>query len=132
MEKELRIGNLIAIKSLFTGCTNFKAVDHMDFFNIIAQDEVGRFMGDYQPIPLTEEWLMKFGYFADNGNKEIGLMYSLDDDYSYGVFIEKRKYYFNFQTPDKQFIHKKIKYVHQLQNLYFALTNKELTAKELI
>jgi len=63
-----------------------------------------------KPIPLTEEWLTKFGFKKDDGffNKD-------------GVWL----------TPDfgldgiNPF--KPIKYVHQLQNLFFAITGEELT-----
>ena len=63
----------------------------------------------FEPIPLTEEWLLKFGF------KKIGNRYGNG---------HKRKVILN-----KQFYHSiagYIKYVHQLQNLYFALTQTEL------
>jgi uncharacterized protein YukJ len=74
------------------------------------------------PIPITEEWLLKFGFtrikskttycddgFIDVWNKD-GFL--LDDK---GVLIE---YTENFV---------RIYYVHQLQNLYFALQGEELS-----
>ena len=63
-------------------------------------------------IPLTEDWLIKFGYTKEGSNFWfIGhIVWEYDD----GVFI-----------CDKNGI--TLKYVHQLQNLYFALTGKELT-----
>lgn len=68
------------------------------------------------PIPLTEEWLERFG-LSKWKNKKIWskscilIYYSAKDGFSYG----------------KAHARTKIKYVHQLQNLYFALTSEELT-----
>lgn len=62
------------------------------------------------PIPLTEEWLFKFGFEgSDIDNYSIEL--------SNGNF-------FILDSLDP--IARNIFYVHQLQNLYFALTGKEL------
>lgn len=60
-----------------------------------------------KPIPLTEEWLKRFN--------SLGNAISNDVD---GVFmwINGEKLY--------------IAHVHQLQNLYFALTGEELTIKD--
>ena len=73
---------------------------------------------DFTPIPLTEEWLLKFGFEYYDTVKPKG--YWLN-----GVCIEK---------IDSMLIEFKngigLKHVHQLQNLYFALTNKELTLKQ--
>ena len=69
-----------------------------------------------KPIPLTEEWLLKFGFdkidfqFIKNGIK----LFPIRDLYYRGNFPIKSD----------------IKYVHQLQNLYFALTGEELTIKD--
>jgi len=73
---------------------------------------------DLQPIPLTEEWLLKFGFKieGDNGVECSWIIgkFRLCSDAT--VFIE-----------DKNNID--VKYVHQLQNLYFVLTGEELTFK---
>lgn len=66
--------------------------------------------GMIEPIPLTEEWLLKFGFkpFVKDFTKN-------------GIIIHTRKrgYVLRKSVPI-------IKYVHQLQNLYFALTGEEL------
>jgi len=70
----------------------------------------------YKPIPLTEEWLLKFGFKKWNSK---GITYSK------GVLIihlRKRGFVIN-----KRFVEPK--HVHQLQNLYYALTGKELSIK---
>jgi hypothetical protein len=77
----------------------------------------------YQPIPLTEEWLLKFGFEIklDNFNWNAGIgineigdfKLALRYTYDFGWFYKSRC------TP--------IKYVHQLQNLYWVLCSEELT-----
>jgi hypothetical protein len=68
-----------------------------------------------KPIPITEEWLYKFGVDKDNNTLDKGkISYSL----SWKMF------YWGDDVIDH-----KIEYVHQLQNLYFALTGEELTIK---
>ena len=72
----------------------------------------------FKPIPLTEEWLLKFGFLkCDNG--------------SFYISFWGRDYYYNDCTLTMRGVNiqSKIEYVHQLQNLYFALTNEELTLK---
>tara|TARA_R110000764_G_scaffold167034_1_gene253953 strand:+ start:362 stop:691 length:330 start_codon:yes stop_codon:yes gene_type:complete len=66
------------------------------------------------PIPLTEEWLVKFG-FESSG----------DDGYSCNWDIKKMCIVQGaLFIEDKNGV--KLKHVHSLQNLYFALTGKEL------
>lgn len=75
--------------------------------------------GSIEPIELTEEWLIKFGFELN------GSMYSkypdtvIDEKLLWiGIYSDKMEYDAEFYCP---------KYVHQLQNFYFALTGKELT-----
>ena len=80
------------------------------------------------PIPLTEEWLVKFG-FELNG-----------EDYIIPNFIfEIRKklkshsdvfvLFHDSNDMDEIMESVEISHIHQLQNLYFALTNEELKIK---
>ena len=69
------------------------------------------------PIPLTEEWLLKFGFEKDS------------DGY---LIYMKSRIFIEFTTRGHYEISEydtEIKYVHQLQNLYFALTGNELEIK---
>jgi hypothetical protein len=82
----------------------------------------------FEPIPLTEGWFLKFGFeFYETEKSKV---YRLD-----GFLITyvvqgrfKGKKYLKFHSVTfENFGH--IQSVHQLQNLYFALTNKELKTK---
>ena len=76
-----------------------------------------------KPIPLTEEWLLKFGFKAHTYEDEV-FGYFLND---FGYINEYQFRIRNFIDFEGIIIPKAIKTVHQLQNLYFALTGEELT-----
>lgn len=67
-----------------------------------------------KPIPLTEQWLKDFG-FKNSGNNNYKQLHYTCMVRSHGINICNNHGYIQ-----------DIKYVHQLQNLYFALTGKEL------
>ena len=84
----------------------------------------------YKPIPLTEEWLVKFGWKRRVNHEErnlfdstgrLGIDMQLGGDYYIGYFVVLYSHYIKRIN---------IKYVHQLQNLYHALTGEELTIKQ--
>ncbi len=75
-------------------------------------------------IPLTEEILLKAG--AKDGSVSGGYEIEIDDEHALALdagelVIWCNDSFYNINT------HKK--YVHQLQNLYFALTGNELEIK---
>lgn len=73
------------------------------------------------PIPLTEEWLMKFGFEEYCGGWENNIRLE---------YVPEMSCY-QFDTDGGRIIQTRpIIYIHQLQNLYFALTGKELEIKQ--
>lgn len=75
-----------------------------------------------KPIPLTEEWLLKFG-FKKNENG----LFKLFNESEVPILLNED---LNGWTCDGiNFSVNGTQYVHQLQNLYFALTGEELTIK---
>ena len=111
---ELRIGNLIRWKS--TG--NIERVLTIDVSKGRAEYINNVNISDCEPIPLTEEWLLKFGfkdheyYWKKKKVKAVWAQRVISTGVRSGISIEKYDH---------------IRYIHQLQNLYFALTGKELT-----
>ena len=112
---ELRIGNYVSDN--FASDSFFAQVKKLDF----TRCHYGNFhscYSDLKPIPITEEWLTKKFIF-----KQI-------DKYTFvlnGIFIHKRLSGFIFNIGKRKI---KLNSIHQLQNLYFALTQKELTLNE--
>ena len=87
----------------------------------------------FKPIPLTEEWLVRFGYRKNShGHYDMGfgLMRVIKHNKNLHVYSN------GFRTWSNEDIlggfswgKTRIGYVHQLQNLYFALTGEELKLK---
>lgn len=71
----------------------------------------------FRPIPITEEWLVKFGFRSINNVWQLFPIELMDGPNGY-EFFHRALGGGKFKT---------ITYVHQLQNLYFALTDSELT-----
>jgi hypothetical protein len=98
---ELRIGNIVRYGA------NNRVLDAELFLQLL------KYTTPFEPIPLTEEWLLKFGFEFTNGYgfKIFGNWLQKEDDV----------YFYNVNGNFVQ-----INYVHQLQNLYFVLTGEEL------
>lgn len=95
------------------------------------------------PVPLTEEWLLKFGFEKkENGWFEIiykvryeNAVDNLIAAHDVEISINATSNFVcicNTALKEERSISStknKVKYVHQLQNLFFALTGKELKIK---
>ena len=78
-------------------------------------------ISQYEPIPLTEEWLLKFGFDMKDKNRL---------DWVKGAFNLERSNEDNSKFCFEVYSHYiPLDYIHQFQNLYFALTGEELTLK---
>jgi len=130
--KELRIGNFIGNKyypnNLYkVECVLHSSIHYEDVYP--WKGTVGVFALDNAlPIPLTAEWLQRFGF-------EFSWM-------SGRALIQKKiKYDLRFVRPyykdnlgeleldlrnGSTSLNTKVRHVHSLQNLYFALTGEEL------
>jgi len=107
--KELRIGNYV-----LSGCNELVKIE-----GIISKGNTGGYLLEtLKPIPITAEWLLKFGFnpFYINGKLT---HYRIN---SYFIRYDGQDFY--FELGKGMII--EIRFVHQLQNLYFALTGKEL------
>ncbi len=102
--QELRIGNYLNP----TG--SFFSVISLSPQNILSIDKTNFGLNnndDYKPIPLTDDWAVKFGY-----ENLVEMASCFKDDSKYSIEVTS-------EDLDRLF-------VHEAQNLYFALTNKEL------
>ena len=108
---ELRIGNWVQTKQ-----TEKQFQVTTSTFEVLSVVE-----SQYKPIPLTEEWLVKFGFKFDGHcsfwKSDIELTKDTGEEY-YSVFNT------HGNSLNRDGI---VEHVHQLQNLYFALTGEELT-----
>lgn len=110
--KELRIGNLIFLELGLPGL-NVHTIKGQDIADI-ANGKVT--LTSLTPIPLTPEWLERCGF----ANEPIGSNSYIKEDVKIFNFNDDGIYkMWNYKVE--------VKNVHQLQNLYFALTGEELT-----
>ena len=123
--KELRIGNWVFCDEI----NNFYPGGFIQVEEILS-DGIERSHGgltvyeldQIHPIPLTPEILEKAGFtFYDNPNKTPSRIYKIGSDFR----ICKCYNQDHFTLWDYPY-GKSIRYLHQLQNLYFALTGEEL------
>ena len=127
MINELRIGNYIQYRDK----SSLLTVESLgsNGFSTINQDGIQYGSDDiceYNGIPLTEEWLLKFGFVKNEDEYILGHL-SLEDR-SKDIYSKD----VNKEDFGSWFINSyllEIEYVHQLQNLYFALTGEELQLK---
>jgi len=116
---ELRIGNWVEQPN--DGVTRVTAILN----DLQIKTETGYIDKYCRPIPLTEEWLVKFGFDQNNVDIE-----------KYDCKWYKFSFTLDYWNAQKFFVYgyiggnKTIKHVHQLQNLYFALTGEELEIKD--
>jgi len=122
--RELRIGNLVSydnrVFEIDTIAKEFPTLNTIDFgIGVVDWNNI-------EPIPITEEWLIKFGF--------IFVQFSLKKDYKKFISIEGIRINIYKDIPCAFIVlnrsTKQLKYIHQLQNLYFALTQKELEINE--
>jgi len=140
---ELRIGNYVNTPNPSQSPFRIDSFEsHSDYFIKVAQrmfileQEVHPltwYGKDIEPIQLTDEWFLKFGFAPDGEYMSIE---RLDCKYCFGYrdWAASWTFYIEYtDSPDgkddgvKYPISFDIKYVHQLQNLYLALTGEELT-----
>jgi hypothetical protein len=137
---ELRIGNYVHID--YPLGEDGKLIKISPFhLTEMLQCEIAETKHNYIPIPLTEEWLLKFGFEKEESKpstKHHNYFSKYISDYKYcftyaefredfGVYIE----YTDSSDPNDDGIKYPfcfgIKYVHQLQNLFYSLTGTELS-----
>jgi len=127
--KELRIGNLVYLKSK-------EKIYQIDTGHDIEEIDDAPEMFDATPIILTDEWFQKFGFYQDGEYWSRGI-----DDYKYCFKYRDwaknwafyQEYTDSSDTKDdgvKYVISFDIEFVHQLQNLWFALLHKEIEENE--
>lgn len=122
--KELRIGNYYI--DIDNGITEMSG---HELYQMAVGENLGVIsVNEYNPIPLTGDWLIKLGFKL--------LEYRVNEIYSHPTFNMHFYIYKNGRIRlsmvkgvfDEK-VMKRLKHVHQLQNLYHALTGEELTIK---
>lgn len=133
--KELRIGNIIRHnvkdpQSPTGWCEpNEAPIDENDMNIFLITDNQ---FPEAEPVKLTEEWLLKFGF-------KYGEDEDFDKDYSGRMFFKTGIQIVIQPDNDTHLVKcptflygypiQNCRYLHELQNLYFAVIGEELTIK---
>ena len=132
---ELRIGNLVKFSDDGTIFT-VGSIEEKGFTVQNKEETTWIEAVEFEPIPLTEEWLLKFGFekVITDTQDAYGIDYNLEvpdicyisysDDFSCAIYGSE---YASKNSIGAVPNWNSIKYVHGLQNLYFAMTGEELT-----
>jgi len=129
---ELRIGNLVSQNGFFGYVYSIESALPRQEKRFSDKDLVTLFdngittvpIDEIKPIPLTEEWLLKFGF-----NKILG-KFVINPNSGYNVcvaIIDNKWYLFNDDCNAECNIICKVETIHRLQNLFFDIWNFELT-----
>lgn len=143
--QELRLKNLVKYPKYYNDGTDkiwmirdiFWESDRIGLTDGVLQTKTD--LKFIQPIPITEEWLLKFGFNHVSGtlrDKKINIQKEEGSGHSeYDLWIDFGDDNETFEveilivSKEGDWFFTKQKYIHQLQNIYFALTKKELTIK---
>lgn len=129
--RELRIGNWVNPIGVPVQVEGIEKYDDKEFVKIWGGE--WHHLSAIDPIPLTEDWFNKFGFIKDNnGSYWVNLQtHYLSLIPSYGFWYPTYAELPEMSHEDEQMVNlNTIEFIHQLQNLYFALTGKELTLPE--
>lgn len=123
---ELRIGNWYrSVK--FDKPVQLTAQDIAELVRLADGANISCYISTmFEPLELIEQWLKDFG-FMDDGSKRFttdSLKIITHAMVSFESFTKSWHLYLGHHA-----IHVEFQYVHQLQNLYFALTDEELIKK---
>jgi len=114
---ELRANNIISKKFSDILSFDWSFYSPAEYFDILKYPE------NYEPVILTDQWLLKFGLLQFEHRTDYVFedieYYSLNESAIEGWVLLVNGEYWGTD----------IKHVHQLQNLYFALTGEELRIK---
>lgn len=119
--QELRIGNYLELLGEIRKVEGiFNLPKRKEMYWIKCEGIIDTKIIHCEPIPLTEEWLFKLGGVKTTDSFGGYLFYYPNCN---AMRIKNNEW-------SSQHITVKVEFVHQLQNLYFALTGEELTLKE--
>ena len=132
---ELRIGNRVLFAEEGIEFT-IRAIDKSGLAVYNETEDVWIELSAFEGIPLTAEWLLKFGFLIDMDaycSVDTWKRFCYSKQITISCTPEKTDFRLFVNIPDDEWysfdwVH--IQYVHQLQNLYFALTGEELILKK--
>lgn len=128
---ELRIGNLV----IHLDTNSVEAVFYLS--SSLQRKSVNGLLPErYAPIPLTPDILEKLGFVSNRKNSSIYHLYVRNNRFDEAITIALTMDGYNVVVigfkKETHAIPKPIRHLHQLQNLYFALTGEELDVSKIV
>lgn len=135
---DLRIGNWVKVNDPIFGVNTYKVATIRDNGIITLSDNISCLFDNIEPIELTEELLVKIGFKKNKydwweyyPSREDEISIRMTDNYTTIEYanlfhcpedVTEVNYGSTLEFPRRI-------YIHQLQNAYYCLTNKELEVK---
>lgn len=119
--KELRIGNYVMYNGVVYTVESILSSTYLVFLHTLDKEILMEVkVNKIDPVKLTDEWLEWLGFVrvGNHYEKNCFNIYKYKD----GVEIELR----NDEDDELFVIGMRYNYVHQLQNLYFAIAGKKI------
>lgn len=133
---ELRIGNYVRFEEgigriISISSKEYRDWDSGDEWNIgVAKGSCGIYYlcteEELEPIPLTDELLLKFGFEYLSENEKVGFLYpEIPDGFRYRFTNIDNIFY----VALNMFNRIPMNYLHELQNFHFSIFKQELDIK---
>lgn len=123
--KELKLGNWVTHK-----IEGDMQIDLSDFEHIHLHQAA---ITEYLPIELTTEWLTRFGFDEINGWTRFGIAIDMDGTYLCLDCDEEENVFTTvslYDVDENMAVYlRPLTYVHELQNLFYSLSDEELKLK---
>src|SRR5690606_5592445 len=121
--QELRIGNYVLWQGKIV-----EVISIMPRWACVRYNEVtfSRSYEEFQPVPITEEWLAEFGFVRGGEFYSLWVMAGL----LYYCAPGKRFFIEVFAFGNSIRFDVNTQYVHQLQNLYYDFRGEEIKRKQ--
>lgn len=128
--QELRIGNLVILS--ISNVSHYGKIHSLTPSHLLIGDSIKCDYCDLQPILLTKEWFLKLGFTDDRGVL-FELPIHIQEKCKGDKGFKKSAFFFNNREDVNMWMDCQtrvcVKYVHEVQNLVYALTGEELEVK---
>ena len=115
---DLRIGNIVDAIHIDYG----RKTNVIDIDDLVLIYEGSEYLS-FHPVQLTKEWLVRFGFDKHGKIKSTKFLFR--------IYFDEETPYAYLETYGGGEYKIEIKYVHQLQNLYWGLCGEELTLQNI-
>ena len=132
---ELRLGNKFYVKNENLFCEILSITQNATVCDVLFDDSSSYLraahgwakISDLKPLPLTPEILEQCGFMKWGKYKNL---WKIKNVHSFTLAFRSESFHLNVY-PYSRFEQNDIKYLHQLQNLFFAIIGEELQIKDL-